>query len=198
MAVPVGVYRAGDCRGGCVAGQDLVAGEADGLLAKGRHVHDEFPIVRAVAAEVDEPGTIAAAVTVDIPVCRGPALRAGKIAGDGPADREVADSVAAAGVVTAGLVWLAGAEVAHPASTAAAIPPAAMRPTLDITVVLSRRDRFHYSLHAPAPRQVAEVARKRKISRTPAAPQLVPNGQGGRFVTRAPGIFGTHFHLTHA
>ena len=47
----------------------FVTGEADGLLAKGRHVHDEFPVVRTVAAEVDQPGTIPAAAvrpTIDI------------------------------------------------------------------------------------------------------------------------------------
>jgi hypothetical protein len=69
MAVPAGVCRTRDCRGGGVAWQEGVAGEADGPLAKGRHVHDEFPVVRTVAAKVDEPGMIPVAVAVDIPYC---------------------------------------------------------------------------------------------------------------------------------
>jgi hypothetical protein len=71
------------------------------------------------------------------------------------------------------LVWVGEVEAAHPASTAATIPPTTMRPTLDITAVLPRHDRPHYSLHAPAPRQVAEIAEKLRIRR-PTAPRDGP------------------------
>ncbi len=50
-----------------------------------------------------------------------------------------------AGVAAVALVWVVEVEAAHPASAAAAIPAAAMRPTLDITVVLPRRDRPHHT-----------------------------------------------------
>lgn len=79
------------------------------------------------------------------------------MAGDGPADGEVADGEVADGRADAGVVAVApvrvpGAEAAHPASTAAAIPPATMRPTFHIAVVLPRATGLAivYTRQAPA------------------------------------------------